>query len=67
MAMFGRTDPKMPARDNIRNKAQRFQRQTWPWRTRRAVAFSVISMCYLDHLRNKVHFDPESSFRETAH
>lgn len=24
-------------------------------------------MGYLDHLRNEVHFDPESTFREKAH
>jgi hypothetical protein len=31
-----------------------------------AVAFVVISMGYLDHSRNKVHFDHKSTFGERA-
>jgi hypothetical protein len=36
------------------------------WCARRAVAFAAISMGYLDHLRNNVHFGAKSAFGEAA-
>jgi hypothetical protein len=52
---------------NRRKKILRFQRQTWGWCARRAVAFAEISNGYIDQLRNKVHFGPKSTFRVKPH